>query len=211
MLFYQFVQHFTRPMQAGHPFPDQHLQIASLNQNDMKKDLSFLLLLPLKVFTVLALVLAPAFMFLSFKAKNIYADLWQQLGTTKEKGIENMQTSFIYDYFNYYGAEKAKNLALGDRAAVAKDLMQFTKEYINSEAFKTKYADFRNSVKTEEPMITNKNKEDIRKEKIAETEKSISYRGIHEETPRHGQVLPTIPGYDEKLPERLQGPKQREY
>ena len=76
-------------------------------------------------------------------------------------------------YFHYYGARNARNILLGDRAAIARDLLNYTRQYVQSEGFKKQYDLERSQAKPEPDTKTVKTKEEIRKERIAETEKSI--------------------------------------
>ena len=122
---------------------------------------------------LLFIVLATASTIVAFKAKKAYNDIWQQLGISKIKGEENIKASFLHGYFSHYGAEKAKHILTGNRAAIAKDLMAHTKQYVNSEAFIKVYEKQRNYGKPTEPVGNPKTKEEIRKEKIADIEKSI--------------------------------------
>ncbi|HEU4472358.1 MAG TPA: hypothetical protein VFR58_14800 [Flavisolibacter sp.] len=121
----------------------------------------------LLVLSILALLLS------SYKAKRIYADIWEQLGISEEKANGNIRESFLNGYFYYYGASKAKNLLTGDRAAIAKDLLQHAKVQIESEAFKKSYDKARASAMPRDPQHKLKTREEFRKEKIAETEKAI--------------------------------------
>ncbi|NII29237.1 hypothetical protein HB364_29425 [Pseudoflavitalea sp. X16] len=75
---------------------------------------------------------------LSFKAMNRYADFWGQLGVSKERGTASIKESFLGGYF-YYSGRNVKNILAGDRTAVAKDLLAYTKEYVNTEAFAKDY------------------------------------------------------------------------
>ena len=119
---------------------------------------------------VLALLTA---LLMSFTAKKMFSDVWQQLGISKEKGVRNIEESFMNGYFHYYGAEKAKNILSGNRAAIAKDLMAYAKQQISSESFKKQYELQRKNAKPAAYTAKLKTKEEIRKEKIEETEKSI--------------------------------------
>lgn len=110
---------------------------------------------------------------LAFKTRQVYGDIWQQLGISKEKGDQNIKESFLDGWFHFYGVRNIKNLMSGDRVAIAKDLMAYTKAQLNSEAFKKEYEQLRKSAKPVEYPVAVKTKEEIRKEKIAETEKSI--------------------------------------
>lgn len=98
--------------------------------------------------------------------------LWQQLGLSQQQGTEQIRQSFAAGYSNFYGVRNAKNIAAGNRAAVAKSLFQFTKTYISSAEFKNYYAKERAASKPIAPEPA-KTKETIRNEMIAEQEKSI--------------------------------------
>jgi hypothetical protein len=131
------------------------------------------ILLSVKAFTAIFLLTAASFAFMSFKMHKIYTDVWQQLGISREKGIRNIEESFLNGYFHYYGAEKAKNIVAGDRAAIAKDLLVYVKQQVNSDAFKNQYDQQRKNAKPVQHEQKVKTKDEIRKEKIEETEKSI--------------------------------------
>lgn len=133
-----------------------------------------LLLLKLK-FVGLALVFAiMGLLLFSFSTSRQAADdIWKQLGMTREQGIDGMKQSFLNGYLYYYGARNAKNIAVNDRAAIARDLLTYTRQYVSSPVFKKEYEKLRTDAKPEPPTETVPTKEEIRKEKIAETEKSI--------------------------------------
>ena len=57
---------------------------------------------------------------------------------------------------------------------MAKDLLTYTKQYVSSPIFKNEYEKLRKDAKPEEEVVKLRSKEEIRKEKIAETEKSIA-------------------------------------
>lgn len=120
------------------------------------------------VITALTLLLS------SFTTKKMTDDMWKILGITKQSGDERIQNSFMYGYLYYYGVKNAKNLALNDRAAVAKDLLSYTKSFISSAGFKKQYDDMRRDAKPQEPVLkTLRSIAEIQKEEIAKTEKSI--------------------------------------
>jgi hypothetical protein len=130
--------------------------------------------------TVICLVLAAgSLLFVSYKAGKMYADLWQQLGLTKVEGTTQIRESFMFGYLQYYGARNIKKIATGDRVAVAKDLLAYTKQYVQSETFKKEYASGRlaskpivpEPAKTEEQL--RKEQLDKMKEDIAKMEKAV--------------------------------------
>ncbi|HLG38401.1 MAG TPA: hypothetical protein VI461_01995, partial [Chitinophagaceae bacterium] len=123
----------------------------------------------------MALVAAITLMLSSFRAQKMTDDVWKMLGVTKQDGSEKIKNSFMYGYLYYYGVKNVKNLATNDRAAIAKDLLTYTKDYISSAAFKKQYDDMRSSSKPVEPVLKPlRTIEQIQKEEIAKTEKSIN-------------------------------------
>jgi hypothetical protein len=139
----------------------------------MQQRILKLLLLQLRITAALLVATLFTALIMSFTAKKIFTDVWQQLGISKERGIKNIEESFMNGYFHYYGAEKAKTILSGNRAAIAKDLMTYTRQQISSETFKKQYELERKNAKPVEYTTQLKTKEEIRKEKIEETEKSI--------------------------------------
>ena len=123
-------------------------------------------------FTGLFLIIATVF--ISFKIKHAADDFWEKLGMTQVKGDENIKASFLNGYFSYYGAKAAKNIVLNERAAVAKDLMSYSKQLVNSETFRKDYEKMRTRYKPTEHPYTPKTKEEVRKQKIAEMQKAIT-------------------------------------
>lgn len=109
---------------------------------------------------------------LSFTTHTIYADLWEQLGTTQERGSSNIKNSFLNGAFYHPSARTVRSLAAGDRVAVAKDLLAFTKEYVNTEAFAREYEKFRQAGKPTPPEPA-KTEAAIRQKSIDDTKKGI--------------------------------------
>ena len=139
----------------------------------MQQRMLTIALIQLRILGIILLLMIPLIFLVSFKSNRLYPDIWQQLGLSKEKGVENIRASFMNGYFHYYGARNARNILLGDRAAIARDLLNYTRQYVQSEGFKKQYDLERSQAKPEPDTKTVKTKEEIRKERIAETEKSI--------------------------------------
>lgn len=140
----------------------------------MTDKLMHFLLIKLKVIAVALLLALFSFFLFSFNtSKRMADDIWKQLGMSKTQGMEGIKQSFVYGYLDVYSARNAKNIAIGDRAAVVKDLLAYTKQFVNSDAFRKEYASARAASKPIAPEAKVISKENIRKEKIAETEKSI--------------------------------------
>jgi hypothetical protein len=117
------------------------------------------------------LAIISLFLFSFTVAESVGDDLWKQLGLTQVQGTEKIKNSFVNDYFDTYGLRTAKNIATGNRAAVAKDLLTYVKQYVNSSAFKVAYEKERNQARPNLPTPNSKTKESIRKDKIEETQK----------------------------------------
>jgi hypothetical protein len=133
-----------------------------------------LLLLKLKIVAIVFIVALIGLVSVSFTTTQRLADdIWKQLGVTKVEGTSNIKESFLSGYLYYYSARNAKNIAAGDRAAVAKDLMIYAKQYLSSEGFKKEYAKIRKDATPMPSQFKVRDKEEIRKEKIAEAEKII--------------------------------------
>jgi hypothetical protein len=165
----------------------------------------------LKITSAFLLVSLTAFAFLvsSFRAQKLTDDIWKMLGITKQSGDEKIQNSFMYGYLYYYGVKNAKNLAVNDRAAVAKDLMIYTKTFISSAAFKKQYDNMRNSSKPQEPVLKPlRSIEQIQKDEIARTEKSI--RDIEKsmkEMPQYAKSMEPSLAMQKKMLKEYQDPK----
>jgi hypothetical protein len=124
--------------------------------------------------SVAILTILSLFLFSFVSAKKLGDDLWQQLGLNKKEGTESIYRSFTSGYLNHYQARNAKNLAAGNRVAVAKDLLIYARNYVNSKEFKNLYAAERESAKPSEPELKPlRSRQEIQKEEIAKTEKSI--------------------------------------
>jgi len=101
------------------------------------------------------------------------ASPWTQLGIPESRAIENIRQSFLEGYLYSYGASSAKNIASGDRAAIALDVLNYSKSYVNSSAFIKAYEEARVAATPVKPLPP-KTQEEIQKEKIAELDKTIA-------------------------------------
>jgi hypothetical protein len=120
---------------------------------------------------ILALLLISLFLF-SFTVNKLNADFFKELGITKTEADKKITNSFLGGYLDAYGAKNAKNIALGNRTAVAKDLLIYTKQYVNAATFKKEYATLKESNKPKENKI--QTPEEMRKETIEQYKKSIA-------------------------------------
>ena len=112
---------------------------------------------------------------LSFSTKKYTEEFWDQLGLSRQRGEDNIRESFLQGYIFNYGAKSARNIAAGNRAAVTRDLLTYTKQYINGDAFKQEYEKKRLAGKPREPQKkTARTREAIRKDLVDQTKKAIA-------------------------------------
>jgi len=153
--------------------------------------------------SVLALLLS------SFRTQKMTDDIWKMLGITKQAGDEKIQNSFMYGYLYYYGVKNVKNMAVNDRAAVAKDLLNYTKNFISNAGFKKQYGDMRKDAKPGELVLKPlRSIEEIQKEEIAKTEKSIkdTEKNI-KEMPQYAESIKPVLDMLKKTLKEYQDPK----
>jgi len=74
------------------------------------------------------------------KASTMAQDLWRQLGLTQEAADMNINISFQSGMFQYEGAKNAKDIAIGNRAAVVNQLVAYAKKYTASPKFQSEYS-----------------------------------------------------------------------
>jgi len=138
----------------------------------MKKQFTSKALVVLQMAVLAGIVSIAAFGLLSFKGVTRYADVWQVLGTDQKSGTYNIRESFLGGYIQYGGATNLRKIVAGDRAAVAKDLLAYTKEYVGSEAFVKAYSADRERAKPTAPEPL-KTEAQIRQEGIESNKKGL--------------------------------------
>jgi hypothetical protein len=134
-----------------------------------KTTISFQAKLIVTAFKVVVL----SFFLFAFTAVKMEDEVWKQLGLSKKEGNSNISQSFLYGYLNYYGARNAKNIALGNRAAIVKDLGAYAKQFVNSEEFKKEYREHREGSKPAMPKPA-KTIDEVRNEQVTAMKKSIT-------------------------------------
>lgn len=104
---------------------------------------------------VSAALLMSVFMLNSFSIHHIGDDFMKQLGITKTAADEKISGSVLSGSLDAYGLKNIKNVVLGDRAQIAKDLLVYTKQYLASDAFKKEYEKLKQDNKpTRDPVKT---------------------------------------------------------
>lgn len=108
----------------------------------------------------------------SFTVRSINGEFLKQLGMAKKDADEKITQSILGGYLNIYGVKNAKNIAVGNRSAIVKDLLEYTRGYVNSSDFKKEYAMLKENNKPKELQI--QTPDQMRKETIAMYKKSIA-------------------------------------
>lgn len=120
----------------------------------------------------LFVIIVIAFTSFSFRGKDSIATIWSQLGISENTALENIKRSFLEGYLYSYGASAAKKVAINDRAAIANDVLNYSKQYVNSPEFRKEYEKARASSTPVKPADP-KTKEEIQAERIASLNKSL--------------------------------------
>lgn len=80
-------------------------------------------------------------------------DFLKQLGINKNDADEKISNSIFGGYLGIDGAKNAKNILLGDRKAVALDLLNYVRQYVKTDVFIKKYNEMRNYYRPKEQTI----------------------------------------------------------
>ena len=109
----------------------------------------------------------------AFKHAHRFADEFlQQLGISKADAESKIAGGFLYGSLDVYGLKNARNIAMGNRAAVTNDIMVYAKKYVGSSAFLKEYNDMKQKAKPE--LFVPQTPEAMQKEMIDQMKKSIA-------------------------------------
>lgn len=109
----------------------------------------------------------------SFTVTKIYTDEFlKQLGISKADADTRIINSLLDGSLDEYGLSKAKNIALGNRAAVTKDLLAYVKKKATAQAFIQEYNALRERKKP--TLTTTKTPDEFHKDHIAENKKALA-------------------------------------
>jgi len=108
----------------------------------------------------------------SFTIKKAAEDFLEQLGISKTSADEKITNSLLGGYLDQYGLRNARNIATGNRTAVTRDLLLYTKQYTSSAAFQKAYSQLRESNKPKPTSI--QSPEEMRNGLIEQYKKSIT-------------------------------------
>ena len=146
---------------------------------------------------IICLVLLCAIAAVSFTAKKMMDDVWKQLGIGEQQAKEDINYSFFSGYLHYYGVKDIKNIAAGDRAAVATNILAYVKQYVATPAFEKEYLKNRDMEKAKiYPVIPAITKEDLLKKKNDDAQKNIK---IFEDLLKNTKDPSLIKSYQEQM------------
>lgn len=120
---------------------------------------------------IITAVLVPATTLLSFTVQSMADGFLQQLGMSKSDADKKISNSILGGYLDAYGVKNIKNIAAGNKTAVAKDLLAYTKKQVSSPVFIKEYNDERNSRKPQPDNI--EKPEEVRQRMINDYKKGI--------------------------------------
>lgn len=104
--------------------------------------------------------------------KKINEEFLKQLGISKQDANSKITNSILGGYLDEYGVRNAKNIALGNRTAVTKDLLAYTKQHVNTTAFSKEYNELRQHEKPKPNTV--QTPEEMQQDMIAQTKKGIA-------------------------------------
>lgn len=121
---------------------------------------------------ILAIIATISFFLFSFRIAAFNTDLLAKLGMSKSAADEKITNSILGGYLDAYGVKNLKTLATGNKAAIAKDLLVYTKKHVTSPAFIKEYQAMKLQAKPEnKPLAT---PDEMQKESIDRLKKSIA-------------------------------------
>ena len=120
---------------------------------------------------VFVLVIISLFLF-AFTINKLNVDFLRELGISKTEADKKITNSILGGYLDASGARNAKNIVMGNRTAVANDLLNYVKQYVNAASFKNEYSTLKESSKPAENKP--KTPEEVRKETVDAYKKSVA-------------------------------------
>jgi hypothetical protein len=137
----------------------------------MKKDSFISSITLLRIFSIIFAAAIMSLSLASFTVNKLSTDFLKELGISKTDADKKITESFLGGYLNEYKVKNAKNIAIGNRATVAKDLLSYTKQYVNTSTFQKEYASLRETNKPKEQKV--KTPEEMRKEEVDAAKKGV--------------------------------------
>lgn len=119
----------------------------------------------------LIMVIISLFLF-SFTVKKLSGDFLKQLGISQQEANSKITGSLLSGSLDHYGIRNLKNIVVNNRAGVVKDIAGYTKQYVNSAAFKKEYTALRENNKPA-PAQKTETPEEMRASMIARAKEFV--------------------------------------
>jgi hypothetical protein len=127
----------------------------------------------IRVCALLTLLAILSLFLFSFTVTRSYADdFLKQLGISKTDADTKIAGSILGGSLDQYGVRNAKNIALGNRAAVTKDLLGYVKKYVGTPAFVKEYNTMRTNQKPQ--LSKHQTPEEMQRGMIESSKKSVA-------------------------------------
>jgi hypothetical protein len=108
------------------------------------------IILPAVLYFTTTLLLFTYLLLCSFTTNRFADEFLKQLGISKTAADEKINNSILGGSLDIYGLKNVKNIALGNRKAVALELLAYTKKQVNSPAFVKEYLAMKDGYKPKE-------------------------------------------------------------
>jgi len=138
----------------------------------MKKASEQTLIISLRICVAVFIAALISLVLFSFTVVKINSEIFKQLGMSKTEGEQKITNSILGGYFDQYGARNAKNIALGNRTAVVKDLLVYTRQFVNSPAFIKEYMTIKENAKPKPYVL--QTPDEMRNSQVEAYKKSIT-------------------------------------
>ncbi|HTH30205.1 MAG TPA: hypothetical protein VL946_02595 [Lacibacter sp.] len=126
----------------------------------------------LKVLSLAAIITVASASLISFTLRSLSDDFLKQLGLTKPGAEEKIRQGILGGSIDVYGIKGLKNIATGNRVAVANDILTYTKKYVITADFLKNYNEMRDYYKPKFQKL--QTPEEMRAEAVANHKKGIA-------------------------------------
>ena len=126
----------------------------------------------LKVLSFAAIITIASASLISFTVRSLSDDFLKQLGLTKPGAEEKIRQGILGGSIDVYGIKGLKNIATGNRVAVANDILTYTKKYVSTADFLKNYNEMRDYYKPKFQKL--QTPEEMRAEAVANHKKGIA-------------------------------------
>jgi hypothetical protein len=125
----------------------------------------------IKILSFAAVITVVSSSLFSFTLRSLGDDFLKQLGLTKPGAEEKIRQGILGGSIDVYGIKNIKNIAAGNRAAVASDILTYTKKYVSSADFLKNYNELKEYHKPRFQKL--QTPEEMRAEAVANQKKGI--------------------------------------